>query len=166
MGMLVSYLAFPRYVTEQITSSPIVIKGETEVKTEYKLVEPEQKGEVTRIINRDSKVYVVVDGKEYEIKDDKSQTKDITLGDNGTVQVVQQTEAKVDLTELFNQRLNAEIEKQRLQSKLQNKQNELSFNLTNHGKSVRLTHDLNSRISVNIEASDQGHYGAGIGFKF
>ena len=170
-GASLIYCFFPRLETkvtyEQLPS--LKVKSETQNQAEYSLVEPEQSGEVTRLVNRDNKVYVVVNSQEYELKG--SGTSHVTLGENGTVQMTQEVQAKVDLTELFNQRLNAELEKDRLKwavekSKL-DKPNELELGWSNHGTEVRIKRNFTTTLTGYIGGTTNGeHYGAGIGIRF
>lgn len=172
VGGSILYYFFPRIETqvsyEQIP--PIEIKGETQTQTEYVMVQPEQPGEVTRLINRDNKVYVVVSGQEYELKS-SSEAQAVTLGENGTVQVTQQVQAKVDLSELFNQRLHAELEKERLKWALEktklDKPNELELGWSNHGSELRFKRNFTSTITGYVGGTTNGeHYGSGLGIRF
>lgn len=170
-GASLIYCFFPRIETkvayEQLP--PLEVKSETKNQAEYSLVEPEQPGEVTRLVNRDNKVYVVVNSQEYELKG--SGTSQVMLGQNGTVQVTQEVQAKVDLTELFNQRLNAELEKERLKWAVEkanlDKPNELELGWSNHGTEVRLKRNFTNTLTGYIGSTTNGeHYGAGFGIRF
>lgn len=170
-GASLIYCFFPRIETtvtyEQLP--PLEVKSETKNQAEYSLVEPEQPGEVTRIVNRDNKVYVVVNSQEYELKG--SGTSQVTLGETGTVQVTQEVQAKVDLTELFNQRLNAELEKDRLKWAVEreklDKPNELELGWSNHGTEVRIKRNFTTTLTGYIGGTTNGdHYGAGLGIRF
>lgn len=171
IGGSLIYCFFPRIETkvtyEQLP--PLEVKSETKNQAEYSLVEPEQPGEVTRIVNRDNKVYVVVNSQEYELKG--SGTSQVKLGENGTVKMTQEVQAKVDLTELFNQRLNAELEKDRLKWAVEkaklDKPNELELGWSNHGSEVRIKRNFTTTLTGYIGGTTNGeHYGAGLGIRF
>lgn len=170
-GASLIYCFFPRIETkvtyEQLP--PLEVKSETQNQAKYSLVEPEQSGEVTRLVNRDNKIYVVVNSQEYELKG--SGTSQVKLGQNGTVQVTQEVQAKVDLTELFNQRLNAELEKDRLKWAVEkeklDKPNELELGWSNHVTEVRLKRNFTTTLTGYIGGTTNGeHYGAGLGIRF
>ncbi|MCM0759454.1 MULTISPECIES: hypothetical protein [Sporomusa] len=172
VGGSIVYYFFPRTETQVSYQElpPVSIKSETQKQTEYVLVKPDQPGEVTRLINRDNKVYVIVNGQEYELKNAR-EAETVTLGENGTVQITQQLQAQVDLTELFNQRLKAELDKERFawmaEKDSLNRPNELELGWSNHGSEWRLKRNITGKMTGYIGGTTNGkHYGAGLGIRF
>jgi hypothetical protein len=109
-GFALGHYLFPKVITKEVPSEPIVIKTETKDVTNASVVNPEVQGEVVRFIDRGTSLSAVINGKEYIVPNTTGQSQ-VKLGENSTLKLEHESQGKLDITPVVNQMLALERQK-------------------------------------------------------
>ena len=140
-------------LAEEKDKTPVAISGDKVSTTEIKTVPVEVPGEVTRIVDKDGKQFVVVAGKEYQLQQNSSAPA-VTLGKDGAVSITKETTSKLDITDMFNAAVAAERKAAVMQYEKDNPDKHLGIGgvISNHGAAPEISYQnkLNKHVDYEV----------------
>jgi hypothetical protein len=163
LGSYITYNYFPKVNTETRQAAPIYIKAETEATKDIAVVPIDNPGEVVKIVNKGTSVSAVIDGKEYTVPNTSGSTQ-VKLGEDSTLQIVEKTEGKLDITDIVNERLQAELELERMKWKKEQKHFGVGAIVSNKGSAPKVSYE-NANYEVGVFHTPN-FYGGEFEYKF
>jgi hypothetical protein len=163
LGITLGHYMFPQTKTITRQAAPIYIKAETEATKDIAVVPIENPGEVVKIVNKGASVSAVIDGKEYTVPNTSGSTQ-VKLGEDSTLQIVEKTEGKLDITDIVNERLQAELELERMKWKKEQKHFGVGAIVSNKGSAPKVSYE-NANYEVGVFHTPN-FYGGEFEYKF